>query len=89
MIVSLTGHAIPSDVPSFSASSFAGLTAGGVECNSTIPGEGDSCPRLIQSSFSASPISPPTALVTPLRRCHACPWRSAPGVAMPISTAIR
>jgi hypothetical protein len=40
MIVSLTGHAIPSDVPSFSASSFAGLTAGGVECNSTIPGEG-------------------------------------------------
>jgi hypothetical protein len=30
----------------------------------------------------------PTALVTPLRRCHACPWRSAPGIAMPISTVI-
>jgi HEPN domain-containing protein len=31
----------------------------------------------------------PTALVTPLRRCHACPWRSAPGVTMSVSTAIR
>jgi hypothetical protein len=75
------------------SSSFAGLTAGGVECNSTIPGDG---PRMRPTGVptghprSRSAVTPGVgrrpsgrggtgfALATPLRRCRACVRRSAP-----------
>jgi hypothetical protein len=41
------------------SSSFAGLTAGGVECNSTIPGEG---PRMRRSGCNEPPIDPVLSL---------------------------